>query len=81
MVQNKSVVFLKYPTEYPVPGEHLDVQIKELNTDLKANDVLLRNLYISLDPCKITRDCCCPFASSSSLVAEANTPHLNFCSI
>ncbi|KAG0050771.1 hypothetical protein BGZ83_004460 [Gryganskiella cystojenkinii] len=50
MVQNKSVVFLNYPTEFPVEGEHLEVQTKELNTDLKANDVLLRNLYISLDP-------------------------------
>ncbi|KAF9928523.1 hypothetical protein FBU30_002322 [Linnemannia zychae] len=31
MVQNKSVVLLKYPTEYPVPGEHFEVQTKELN--------------------------------------------------
>ena len=52
MVQNKSVVFLDYPTEYPVEGEHLAVQTKELNAELKPNDVLLRNLYISLDPCK-----------------------------
>jgi NADPH-dependent curcumin reductase CurA len=51
MVQNKSAVFLKYPTEYPVVGEHIEVQTKELTVDLKDNDVLLRNLYFSLDPC------------------------------
>ncbi|KAG0367356.1 hypothetical protein BGZ54_003985 [Gamsiella multidivaricata] len=50
MVQNKSVVFLKHPTEYPVPGEHFAVQTHELNVDLKDGDVLLRNLFISLDP-------------------------------
>ncbi|KAI8362320.1 hypothetical protein B0O80DRAFT_421857 [Mortierella sp. GBAus27b] len=50
MTQNKSVVFLKHPTEFPVPGEHFAVQSHELKTDLKENDVLLRNYYISLDP-------------------------------
>ncbi|KAI1312600.1 hypothetical protein EDD11_002946 [Mortierella claussenii] len=50
MVQNKSVIFLKHPTEYPVPGEHFAVETKELHADLKANDVLVRNLFISLDP-------------------------------
>lgn len=51
MVQNKSAVFLKYPTEYPVTGEHIEVQSRELTVELKDNDVLLRNLYFSLDPC------------------------------
>ncbi|KAF9903021.1 hypothetical protein EC991_004272 [Linnemannia zychae] len=50
MVQNKSAVFLKYPTEYPVTGEHMEIQSKELTAELKENDVLLRNLYFSLDP-------------------------------
>ncbi|KAK3813684.1 MAG: hypothetical protein JOS17DRAFT_453213 [Linnemannia elongata] len=50
MVQNKSAVLLKYPTEYPVIGEHIGVQTKELNVELKDKDVLLRNLYFSLDP-------------------------------
>ncbi|GJJ72233.1 hypothetical protein EMPS_04590 [Entomortierella parvispora] len=50
MVQNKSVIFLKHPTEYPVAGEHFEVQTKELHANLKDKDVLLRNLYISLDP-------------------------------
>ncbi|KAG0006517.1 hypothetical protein BGZ65_007134 [Modicella reniformis] len=47
---NKSVIFLKYPQEFPVPGEHFEVQSHELKIDLKDNDVLLRNLFISLDP-------------------------------
>ncbi|KAF9572311.1 hypothetical protein EC968_010035 [Mortierella alpina] len=50
MVHNKSVVFLKHPSEFPVVGEHFAVQSKDLNADLKENDVLLRNLFISLDP-------------------------------
>lgn len=49
---NNSVIFLKHPTEFPVPGEHFAVQTRELKADLKENDVLLRNLFISLDPCK-----------------------------
>ncbi|KAG9070242.1 hypothetical protein KI688_009577 [Linnemannia hyalina] len=50
MVQNKSAVFLKFPKEFPVPGEHMEIQTKELKADLKPNSVLLRNLYFSLDP-------------------------------
>jgi len=50
MVQNKSVIFLKHPTEFPVVGEHIEVQTKELNVTLQPNDVLVKNLFISLDP-------------------------------
>ncbi|KAF9439367.1 hypothetical protein BGZ76_000028 [Entomortierella beljakovae] len=50
MVQNKSIRFLKYPTEYPIPGEDFALETRELNAELKENDVLLRNLVISLDP-------------------------------
>ncbi|KAF8938366.1 hypothetical protein EDD21DRAFT_439991 [Dissophora ornata] len=50
MVQNKSVIFLKYPTGFPVAGEHFEVQTHELKADLKDKDVLVRNLFISLDP-------------------------------
>ncbi|KAG0340022.1 hypothetical protein BG004_006580 [Podila humilis] len=50
MVQNKCVIFLKHPTEFPVVGEHFEVQTRELNVTLAAGDVLLRNLVISLDP-------------------------------
>lgn len=60
MVQNKSAVFLKFPQEFPIPGEHIAIQTKDLHTDLKPNSVLLRNLYFSLDPCK-------PFFSFSCL--------------
>ncbi|KAF9345420.1 hypothetical protein BGX34_004783, partial [Mortierella sp. NVP85] len=49
-IPNKSVVFLKHPTDYPVPGEHFAVQTHDLKADLKDNDVLVRNLFISLDP-------------------------------
>ncbi|KAG0262560.1 hypothetical protein BG011_010062 [Mortierella polycephala] len=49
-LKNKSVIFLKHPTEFPVPGEHFDVQTKDLTVNLNAKDVLLRNLYISQDP-------------------------------
>ncbi|KAK3814182.1 MAG: hypothetical protein J3Q66DRAFT_300489 [Benniella sp.] len=49
-ISNKSVVFLKHPTDYPVPGEHFAVQTNDLKVDLKDNDILVRNLFISLDP-------------------------------
>ncbi|GJJ73507.1 hypothetical protein EMPS_05865 [Entomortierella parvispora] len=47
---NKTVVFRKTPSEYPVAGEHLDVETRELVTDLKENEVLTRNLFLSADP-------------------------------
>ncbi|KAF9912999.1 hypothetical protein EC991_005867 [Linnemannia zychae] len=50
MVQNKSAIFLKYPTEYPIPGEDIEIQTKELTVNLKDKDVLVRNIYFSLDP-------------------------------
>ncbi|KAG0284616.1 hypothetical protein BGZ98_005867, partial [Dissophora globulifera] len=50
MVQNKSVIFLASPTEYPVPGKHFAVETRKLDTELKENDVLVRNLFLSLDP-------------------------------
>ncbi|KAG0219489.1 hypothetical protein BGX33_002759 [Mortierella sp. NVP41] len=49
-VHNKSAVFLKFPTEFPVPGEHFALQAKDFHPDLKTNDILTRNLYFSLDP-------------------------------
>ncbi|KAF8931569.1 putative zinc-type alcohol dehydrogenase-like protein PB24D3.08c [Dissophora ornata] len=48
---NKAIVFLKTPDKYPIAGEHLGfVEAKELDQDLNDNEVLVRNLYISLDP-------------------------------
>ncbi|KAF9202007.1 hypothetical protein BGZ49_007814 [Haplosporangium sp. Z 27] len=37
MVQNKSVIFLKAPEEYPIPGEHFAVQSNDLQVDLKED--------------------------------------------
>lgn len=48
---NKTVVYRKHPSEYPIAGEHLDVESRELVTDLKENEVLTRNLFLSIDPC------------------------------
>ncbi|KAI9240742.1 MAG: reductase RED1 [Podila humilis] len=47
---NKQVVFLGQPTHFPIVGEHLGVQTVQVNSDLKENDILLRNLYVSVDP-------------------------------
>ncbi|KAG0208761.1 hypothetical protein BGX28_000382 [Mortierella sp. GBA30] len=51
-LSNKAVIFLKHPTEYPVEGEHFEVQSLDVNDNLHENDVLLRNLFLSMDPCK-----------------------------
>ncbi|KAF7720691.1 hypothetical protein EC973_006481 [Apophysomyces ossiformis] len=52
MVKNEQVIFVKYPTAYPVVGEHL--QLKESSIDLESvlseGDVILKNLAFSIDP-------------------------------
>lgn len=55
MVQlnNKAVIYLKHPIEYPVEGEHFEVQTIHVEDSLNENDVLLRNLYVSMDPCML----------------------------
>ncbi|KAK3829113.1 MAG: hypothetical protein J3Q66DRAFT_324374 [Benniella sp.] len=51
MPSNTSVIYLKHPTEFPVPGEHLVAQTNtDFNPDLKEGEVLTRNLVFSLDP-------------------------------
>ncbi|KAG0267020.1 hypothetical protein BG011_009768 [Mortierella polycephala] len=51
MPSNTAIVYLKHPTEFPVPGEHLGVRTnKDFNPVLKDGEVLTRNLVISLDP-------------------------------
>ncbi|KAF9297950.1 hypothetical protein BGZ74_009594 [Mortierella antarctica] len=51
MPSNKSVVYLKHPTEFPVVGEHLAVQTNpDFRPVLKEGEVLTRNLVFSLDP-------------------------------
>jgi NADPH-dependent curcumin reductase CurA len=49
---NKTVIFTKYPTEYPAAGEHINVETRKIDTELKENEVLTRNLFVSIDPCK-----------------------------
>ncbi|KAI9240743.1 MAG: hypothetical protein BYD32DRAFT_407605 [Podila humilis] len=49
-ISNKQVVFLSYPTGFPVVGEHLGVQTTQVDAILEENDILLRNLYVSADP-------------------------------
>ncbi|KAG0236030.1 hypothetical protein BGX31_004089 [Mortierella sp. GBA43] len=49
-IDNKTVVLLQHPTGYPKAGVDIGVQQKQLDTRLNDGDVLLRNLYISLDP-------------------------------
>lgn len=49
---NTTVVLLQHPTGQPKTGVHIGVQHKELDTHLNEGDVLVRNLYVSVDPCK-----------------------------
>jgi len=51
--KNKSIIFAKKPEDYPVAGEHFLLQHTEDTQDLNEGDFLRRNLYLSLDPCKI----------------------------
>lgn len=65
-ISNKQVVFLSRPTGFPVAGEHLGVQTTQVDAVLEENDILLRNLYVSADPCKffISCDLCAPAPST-----------------
>ncbi|KAF9289816.1 hypothetical protein BGZ68_008539 [Mortierella alpina] len=49
-IDNKSVVFLNQPTDYPIADEHLGVKNEKLTVDLKNGQILLRNLFVSYDP-------------------------------
>lgn len=49
---NKQVVFLGQPTDFPIVCEHLGVQTVQVDSDFNENDILLRNLYVSVDPCE-----------------------------
>ena len=51
---NKTVLFLKSPEGYPILGEHLAfVESTELDQELSENEVLTRNIYVSVDPCRL----------------------------
>ncbi|KAF9346758.1 hypothetical protein BGX26_001724 [Mortierella sp. AD094] len=48
-INNKAVVLLQHPTDYPVDGVHFGIQYRSIDTHLNEGDVL-RNLYVSVDP-------------------------------
>ncbi|CAJ0649439.1 9800_t:CDS:2 [Entrophospora sp. SA101] len=53
MVNNIGVKFKSIPHQYPVIGEHIEVVHNKINIDsypLKQDELLVKNLYISLDP-------------------------------
>ncbi|KAI8894429.1 hypothetical protein BC833DRAFT_221918 [Globomyces pollinis-pini] len=49
-MQNKQVIFKQDPGNGWVKPSHMQVQINNLSTELKDDQVLLKNLYLSLDP-------------------------------
>ena len=52
VANNKTVVLLQRPTGHAVAGVHVGVKHKELDTSLNEGDILVRNIYVSVDPCK-----------------------------
>ncbi|KAK0387204.1 hypothetical protein NLU13_5517 [Sarocladium strictum] len=52
MVQNKTFVYKKVPTEFPVPGEHIVVEDRpiDLEAPLAPGGILLELQYASFDP-------------------------------
>ena len=52
MVQNKSLVFTKVPTHAPVPGEHINLETRDFDSNQSPpkNGITAKTLYISLDP-------------------------------
>ncbi|KAK9765545.1 hypothetical protein K7432_006047 [Basidiobolus ranarum] len=52
-LKNTQVIFKKVPEGMPVVGEHMELVTKDFDPNsvtLNDNDVLLRNLYMSVDP-------------------------------
>ncbi|KAI1104789.1 NAD(P)-binding protein [Jackrogersella minutella] len=52
MTTNKTLVFKKVPTGYPVPGEHLAVEDRpiDLEADAPKGGLVVEELYASFDP-------------------------------
>ncbi|KAL2822309.1 hypothetical protein BDW59DRAFT_102572 [Aspergillus cavernicola] len=52
MATNKALIFKKVPEGYPVPGEHLGLELAsyDVNTPAPANGISLQSLYASFDP-------------------------------
>src|ERR1043165_1099587 len=52
-VSNNGVIFTKAPEGLPVIGEHFKIVERKIDissTVLEKNEILVKNLYISLDP-------------------------------
>jgi NADPH-dependent curcumin reductase CurA len=56
MVENKTLILAKYPTNYPIPGE--DLIIKSSTFDINApppeGGLILKTHYISYDPYQVS---------------------------
>jgi NADPH-dependent curcumin reductase CurA len=52
MVQNKGVIFKKAPDGWPVPGQDLAVEARDIDLDqeLPEGGILVKNFYASFDP-------------------------------
>eukprot|EP01098_Paradermamoeba_levis_P007779 TRINITY_DN323_c0_g2_i4.p1 TRINITY_DN323_c0_g2~~TRINITY_DN323_c0_g2_i4.p1 ORF type:complete len:351 (+),score=125.45 TRINITY_DN323_c0_g2_i4:1279-2331(+) len=49
-LSNKRVIYLKAPTGFPVPNQDTAVDTTTVSEELPENSLLLKNLYLSLDP-------------------------------
>ncbi|KAI0008769.1 NAD(P)-binding protein [Xylariaceae sp. FL0662B] len=78
MMSNKTLIFKKAPTGFPVPGEHLVVEDRpiDLNAEPPKGGLLIENLYASFDPYLRgrMRD---PEIKSYSPAFELNGPFVN----
>ena len=52
MVQNKGLIFKKVPTGWPVPGEHLAIEVRDFDLDAPPpkDGITTKNFYVSFDP-------------------------------
>jgi NADPH-dependent curcumin reductase CurA len=52
MVQNKGLIFKKIPSGWPVPGQDLAVETRDidLDQDPPTNGLIIKNYYVSFDP-------------------------------
>ncbi|MCJ1476390.1 hypothetical protein MMC13_005056 [Lambiella insularis] len=81
MVQNKSLIFSKPPTNYPIPGEHLTIQDRPIDLDTTSpppNGLLTQQFYASLDP-YLRGKMRAPSVASYSPPFPLNEPLVNRC--
>jgi hypothetical protein len=52
MVQNKGLIFKKAPSGWPVAGEHLATEAREIDLEKDCPDggIIVKNSYVSFDP-------------------------------